>query len=149
MADVLRFDYPNHGLPTYGGPAMPSGGFQNSPTPVAKPAFFGFGKENGHMDIRNHYQARRTLSDSHVIPSQVFYDNPFNPLYNHAYGRPFAYSTQYMANESKSPGSFQPNMLGASHFYKHPAGQMSRFPESQASDASTKNGDHHADAFGA
>lgn len=137
VANGSRFDFSNHGLPvnnglpTYSGPSMSSGGFQNSPTPLTKPAMFGFGKENGQMEMHNYHQ-RRTLSDSMVYPSQIFYEASYNPLYNHAYARSLTYSTQYTLNESnKSPGSFNPNMLGAPGHYKFQASHLNRSPQAQ------------------
>jgi hypothetical protein len=125
---------------------MTSGSFQNSPTPMVKPALFGFGKENGQMDMHNHHQ-RRTMSESSVYPSQVFYDTPYNPLYNHAYARSLTYSTQYIFNESKSPGAFDPNIFGAPSHHKAQASRMSPQPLSLAN-GSANNAGQIGDTFG-
>ncbi|KUJ22658.1 uncharacterized protein LY89DRAFT_693957 [Mollisia scopiformis] len=144
-----RFDFPNHGLPNYGGPSMTSGPFQVSPTPASKPASYGFGKENGQIDMQHHHQARRTLSESHVYPPQVFYDTSYNPLYNHAYARSYAYSTQFTFSENKSPSGFNPNFFGAPSTYKLQASHMSQVPQSQGPTMGSGNSATQSnDAFG-
>ncbi len=92
---------------------------------------FAFGKESDHLDMhQHHHQARRTLSASHVYPSQVLYDTSYNPLYNHAYARSSAYNSQYAFNENKSPDAFNPTLFGTPGHFKQ-SNSMSGLPQSQ------------------
>ncbi|CZR51048.1 uncharacterized protein PAC_00923 [Phialocephala subalpina] len=144
--DFPRFDFPNHGLPSYSGPSMTSV-FQPSPTPASKPAQYGFGKENGQFDMlsmhHHHHQARRTLSASHVYPSQIFYDASYNPLYNHGYARSVAYSSQYTFNENRSPTAF--NLFGPPAEFK-PSNPLTQAVQSQGPMIGAgSNGDENSD----
>lgn len=102
------------------------------------------------MDMQHHHHhARRTLSDSHVYPSQVFYEPSYNPLYNHAYTRSYGYTAQFTFNENKSPGGFNPNLFGAPSDYKLQSSYMTtRVPQSQGPTMGSGNTAAQGNGFG-
>lgn len=134
----FRFDLPlltdvhmsHHGLP---------GSFQNdpisltSPTPAPKMAASGIrisGKENGKPEISTGLHIRRPAPlATHVLPSQIFYDASFNPLYNPSYAQPHGYgdSQFHFKDSMKSPGcsssfngDFRPTTSVAHNRESHP-----------------------------
>ena len=100
---ILRFDFPNHGLPQYLNNSAASTFIPVSPTPMSRPtAIRVFGKENGQPDMPAQYQPRRQVPvPYHVFPSQLFYDPTSNPLYAPAYAHSFGYLEQHTCSDNK------------------------------------------------
>jgi hypothetical protein len=106
----------HHGLPGSYHTSLTSSSLI-SPTPAPKITVSGIranGKENGKPELPAGLHIRRPAPlTPHVFPSQIFYDDSFNPLYNHAYAQTFGYGDpQLTFKDNMKPSGFSSSFNG-------------------------------------